>query len=108
MADDAGAFPRSREVGVTEFKAKSLGLINDVETGRLDEVVLTKRGKPVARLSPPIGQEPPKKKPATLDDVFASMRGTVTIMPGVDLTEPTTSEEEWEEQLESMSRFLRE
>ena len=35
----------------TEFRAKCLGLIDEVaETGR--EIVITKRGKPVARLVP--------------------------------------------------------
>jgi prevent-host-death family protein len=94
MADDAGAFPRKREIGVTEFKAKSLGLIDDVQKGRLDEVVLTKRGRPVARLSAIIA-EAAKQPPSTLDDLFASMRGTVTIMPGVDLTEPTSKLIDW-------------
>ena len=38
-------------MSATEFRAKCLGLIDEVaETGR--EIVITKRGKPVARLVP--------------------------------------------------------
>ena len=48
-----------RQMAAGEFKAKCLGLIDDVhETGR--EVVITKRGEPKARLVPFAA---PKKKP---------------------------------------------
>ena len=106
MADDAGHIgKRVREIGVTEFKAKSLGLINDVEKGRLDQVVLTKRGRPVARLS-----RPDDSSAATNPDgpLFGCMKGLISVPADLDLTAPTTTEEEWEEQFESMSAFLRE
>lgn len=35
-------------VGVTEFKARCLGLIDAVTSGKLSRVVLTKRGKRIA------------------------------------------------------------
>jgi len=42
---------KPRQVGAGEFKAKCLGLIDEVnETGQ--EVIITKRGKPTARLIP--------------------------------------------------------
>ena len=46
-------------MSATEFRAKCLGLIDEVaETGR--EIVITKRGRPVARLVPF------RRKPETL------------------------------------------
>jgi antitoxin (DNA-binding transcriptional repressor) of toxin-antitoxin stability system len=38
-------------IGVTAFKAKCLALIDAVATGKLERVVLTRRGKPVAEIS---------------------------------------------------------
>jgi prevent-host-death family protein len=40
-----------RNINATEFKARCLRVIDDVQTSRT-EVVITKRGKPVARLVP--------------------------------------------------------
>lgn len=42
------------QVTATEAKAKLLALLDEVERG--EEVVITRRGKVVARLSPPRGQ----------------------------------------------------
>ena len=63
-------------MSATEFRAKCLGLIDEVaETGR--EIVITKRGKPVARLVPY------RKRPKTL---FGIDRGKIEILG--DLDEP--------------------
>ncbi len=52
-----------------EFKAKCLSLMDEVErTG--ESLVITKRGRPVARLIP---------ASPTSQSVFGSMRGTATI-----------------------------
>lgn len=40
-------------------------------------------------------EEAPKKK--RFEDIYGCMKGTMKILPGVDLTEPVYSEEEWEE-----------
>lgn len=40
-------------LNVTEFKAKCLGIIDQLQDGRLKRVTLTRRGKAVAELSPP-------------------------------------------------------
>ena len=73
-------------VGVTEFKPRSLELIENVASGKLARVVLTKRGKPVAALVP------------LSRGGFASLHGALRHMmrpvPGVDITEPTG--EVWE------------
>ena len=75
-----------REIPAGEFKAKCLKLMDDVAvTG--EELVITKRGKPVARLVPAMEEHPP---------LFGSMRGTVKILG--DIIEPIW-ERRWEEQM---------
>ncbi|MBW8874006.1 MAG: type II toxin-antitoxin system Phd/YefM family antitoxin [Acidobacteria bacterium] len=66
-----------REIRASEFKAKCLAILDEVErTG--ETVVILKRGRPVARLVPPIlGQE---KYPQR------SLGGTVEILG--DILEP--------------------
>jgi prevent-host-death family protein len=51
------------------FKAKCLGMLEEVAQHRL-EIVITKRGKPIARLVP-IDQEPPA--------VFGRLKGSARI-----------------------------
>ena len=70
-------------IGVTAFKSQCLGLIDEVAQGKTDRIILLKHNKPVAAIVP-IGKDE--------DDPFelwGAMRGTVTIPPGVDLTEST-------------------
>ena len=70
-------------IGVTAFKSKCLGLIDDVAEGKTDRIVLLKHNKPVAAIVP-IARDS--------DDPFelwGAMRGTVTFLPDVDLTEST-------------------
>lgn len=43
--------PAVRTIPAGEFKAKCLGLLDEVDNGEL-EILITKRGKPVARLVP--------------------------------------------------------
>lgn len=54
-------------IAAGEFKAKCLKLLDEVAEKR-HTLVITKRGKPVARLVP----EPPKKQ-----KLFGSMKGSV-------------------------------
>lgn len=60
-----------RQIAAGEFKAKCLALLDDVQRKR-EEIVVTKRGKPVARLVP---IEEKKKR-----DTFGYMKGTITIL----------------------------
>jgi prevent-host-death family protein len=63
-------------MSATEFRAKCLGLIDEVaESGR--EIVITKRGKPVARLVPY------RRRPKSL---FGMERGRIEILG--DITSP--------------------
>lgn len=79
MANDEQA------VGVTDFKSRCLSLIDDVAKGKMRRVVLLKHKRPVAAIVPIGGQS---------EELWGALRGTVTIMPGTDLTAPTG--EAWE------------
>ncbi len=72
----------SLTINATEFKARCLELLDQVGTGDIEELAVTKRGQVVARLVPP------RRPPASFAEWRASMEGTVHIPPGFDLTEP--------------------
>jgi prevent-host-death family protein len=63
-----------RQIAAGEFKAKCLALLDDVQQKR-EEIVVTKRGKPVARLVP---IEQAEKPP-----LFGRMKGTITILGNI-------------------------
>jgi prevent-host-death family protein len=65
------------EIPAGEFKAKCLKLLDEVQQQRR-QIVITKRGKPVARLAP-LTEE--------LPDIFGRMKGTVEILG--DIVSPT-------------------
>jgi antitoxin (DNA-binding transcriptional repressor) of toxin-antitoxin stability system len=70
-------------VGVTAFKAQCLALIDDVAQGKTGRVVLLKHNRPIAAVVPFPDNS------AECVDLWGAMRGTVTVAPGVDLTETT-------------------
>lgn len=70
------------QIAAGEFKAKCLHLLDEVQRSR-KEIVITKRGRPVARLLP-ADENPPV--------VFGRMKGTITIKG--DIVAPTG--EAWE------------
>jgi len=59
-----------RQIAAGEFKAKCLHLLDEVQRTR-QEIIITKRGRPVARMLP-AEQESPR--------VFGRMKGTVEIL----------------------------
>lgn len=67
------------EINVTEFKAKCLALFKQLEARRYDKVVVTRRGKPIAELSPTAREVP---------DIYGALAGRAVIPPGLDLTAP--------------------
>ena len=73
----------STTIAAGEFKAKCLGLLDEVESTR-SEIIITKRGKPVARLVP-VAQK--LKEP-----LWGRMKGTFRITG--DIIAPTG--EVWE------------
>jgi antitoxin (DNA-binding transcriptional repressor) of toxin-antitoxin stability system len=70
-------------IGVTAFKSQCLGLIDDVAQGKTGRVVLLKHQRPIAAIVPF------RKNGEDCFDLWGAMRGTVTVAPGVDLTDPT-------------------
>jgi len=68
--------------GVTAFKSQCLALIDNVAQGRTGRVVLLKHKRPVAAIVPFI------ENAKYTVDLRGAMRDTVTVAPGVDLTEP--------------------
>jgi prevent-host-death family protein len=61
---------KPQEISAADFKAKCLKLMDNVEQQRT-EIVITKRGRPVAKLVP-YNEEPPR--------LFGYMAGTITIL----------------------------
>ena len=86
----------SRLISVSEFKAKCLDLLDQIQRGEMDELTVTKRGKPIARVMAP-------RPVSTLAQWHGSMRGSFEIAPGVDLTEPAW-DEPWDAELGVLHR----
>ncbi len=74
-----------KEVAISEFKAKCLALIDQVEKTK-QPLRITRRGKPVAELIPPT--------PATRAELFGRMKGRMEILG--DIVSPATDPDEWE------------
>ena len=78
--------PHTDTLNASEFKAKCLDLLDQVDDGRIGRLIVTKRGKPVAVVTaPPVTEEAVRR-------FLAGMRGSVIIPEGVDLTEPALDE----------------
>jgi prevent-host-death family protein len=60
---------KSSSLPASKFKAQCLKLMDEVRDRRC-EIVITKRGKPVAKLVPVEDKQP---------DIFGYMKGTITI-----------------------------
>lgn len=99
MVMKATSQPATRTIPAGEFKAKCLGLIDEVNDGAT-EVLITKRGKPVARLVPIATEEKP----------FRSVFGRT---PAIRI--PSDAEwrefkaemaKEWEQSTENLARQL--
>ena len=65
------------EIGAAAFKAKCLQLLEEISERKRDTIIITKRGKPVARLSPIDNRGGP---------IYGAMKGLAKIHG--DLTEP--------------------
>jgi prevent-host-death family protein len=78
--------PGSKTIGASEFKAKCLDILDRLGARKLDRVVITKRGKPVAVLTPPDWEA------AAVRDIHGFMRGSVVVPHGTDLTAPVLDE----------------
>ena len=74
-----------REVAISEFKAKCLALLDQVEKTK-KPIRITRRGKPVAEVVPPT--------PARSNDWIGSMKDEMEILG--DLIAPASDEDDWE------------
>lgn len=82
---------KEKTIGVTAFKAKCLGLVDEVAKGKTAKVILTKRGKPVAEFV-----TPSKRKPGRVPDPFGALKGMMKLDPDIDLTAPTSDLIDWD------------
>jgi prevent-host-death family protein len=76
---------KTRTIPAGAFKARCLAIMDEVQAKR-QAVVITKRGKPVAKLVP-VEQEK--------DDIFGFMKGKGTIEIKGDIVSPVLTPEEW-------------
>lgn len=74
-----------KEVAISEFKAKCLALLEQVQKTK-KPLRVTRFGKPIAEIIPP--------RETADSDWIGSMRGTVEILG--DIISPATDEHEWE------------
>ena len=75
-----------KQMAAGKFKAHCLAVMDEVAKTR-EPVVITKRGKPVAKVVP-VEQPKPRKLLGSLEGVLLPARG--------DLTEPTVPLEDWD------------
>jgi prevent-host-death family protein len=75
-----------KEVAISEFKAKCLGMLEQVRKTR-KPIRITRFGVPVAEIVPPS----PRKRPANW---LGCMAGTARIVG--DIVGPISSEDDWE------------
>jgi len=78
---------KTRTMAAGQFKTHCLSVIDEVHNRR-EEVVITKYGKPMARLVP-LNDSP--------ESIFGAMRGQFEILG--DLVEPITEPEEWSDEI---------
>jgi prevent-host-death family protein len=72
-----------KKMAAGEFKVHCLAVMDEVQSKR-ESVLITKRGKPVAKLVPVDGAK---------DDIFGFLKGKVTILG--DVVSPALTPEEW-------------
>ena len=70
-------------IPATQFKARCLSVFRKLERRQYSRVVVTRRGRPVAELTPPRTAPP---------DLWGALRGSVRVPRGVDLTAPVLAE----------------
>jgi prevent-host-death family protein len=73
-----------KEVAISEFKAKCLALLDDVQKTK-QPILVTRRGKPVAEVSAP--------KPTENRDWIGSMKDMKILG---DIISPASDEDDWE------------
>ena len=72
-----------KKIAAGEFKARCLSLMEDVRSTR-EPLIITKRGKPVAKLVPAEGQP---------ENIFGCLRDEIEIVG--DILSPAVPSEDW-------------
>ena len=70
-------------LSASEFKVRCLAIFRDLEARRIQRVLVMRRGRPVAELTPPRGKLP---------TLWGAHRDSVVVEPGIDLTAPVLDE----------------
>ena len=86
MVIDHGINGGMKEVAISEFKAKCLGIMEEVRKTR-KPIRVTRFGKPVAEVIPPSPEKPTGRR-------LGSMAGTAEILG--DIVGPTGSLDDWD------------
>ena len=74
------------EIAASEFKAKCLDLMDQLAARKLDRIVVTKRGRPVAILTPPPTPE------EVAEGLFGCLKGRLVAPADFDFTAPVLDE----------------
>ena len=74
------------KIAASEFKAKCLDLMDQLAARKLNRIVVTKHGRPVAVLSPP----PTPEEDA--EALFGCLKGQIVAPADFDFTEPVLDE----------------
>jgi prevent-host-death family protein len=86
MTSQGHAVDTAETINATEFKAKCLDLLDRLAARELTRVTVTKRGRVVAVLTPPDDDV------AAVMQIHGSLKGSVQMPAGIDLTEPVLDE----------------
>lgn len=76
----------TQTISAMEFKGKCLNILDRLPRHELERVIITKRGQAVGVSMPADRRERDVRKPC------GSMRGSIIVADGVDLTEPVRDE----------------
>ena len=76
---------KTKTIPAGQFKAQCLAIMDEVQAKR-QAVVITKRGKPVAKLVPVVKEK---------DEIFGFMKGKGTVEIKGDIVSPVLTPEEW-------------
>jgi prevent-host-death family protein len=85
-SDGKSAVATTETISASEFKAKCLNILDRLAVHKLDRVVITKRGKPVAVLVPP------EQPDDAIRGLYGFLRGSIVVADDVDLTAPVLHE----------------
>ena len=82
--------PREQTITASAFRTRCFEILGQIESGKLDQVTVTKRGQVVAVIRP----APVKTPVEAVGSLHGCMRGTVVIPPDFDLEAPALRPED--------------